>query len=490
MDSLFPPIEIGINLSNEIPQFNISLPIEGFEPVWRLYGEIFKIIGSFHQSESFTDRVALISTLRSKMIYMGRYLLKLPISWRKEIKKIAEWAGNEFFSIKKRILLEKRGLLPIVHFNKSDDVEKEDSYFVAEEIPCPFNDPVKGPVYFLTGRVQKIPLENISEALRRNLDLGKEIIRYTQEHIPYSQNHLRRVLFSSIKILDQNPEIEKQLKGIEKIADSILDKIREDDEERGNLDAFSEDLHFCELVKSGGVGNCDEMSLFGLLYAQNEKNVDALIKLASIELGDHQFLIIDPPLKSPFCWEDSVICDPWSGSCFPAIKVNEHLRGYTGFAENLYPIVFPVRAESIRFIDYFYPNSTFDLGYLKKGDLSKVEEILKKTPKYTENIRIYIEFVHTSLDADQWSVVAFLLEKGKRSCLPKFLGEEILIGIVEAYTKNLADLPLVLKILSKIESLKIAPSKYEEASQFLIQNAQDLDFSKVIEILNPRHILP
>lgn len=79
-------------------------------------------------------------------------------------------------------------------------------------------------------------------------------------------------------------------------------------------------------------GNCLEMAAVGAEYG---KTLGASITFCSLFHGDHAFLVIGRDKSSkildyPNWGENAVLCDPWSGACYPANELDKYLLDYDG----------------------------------------------------------------------------------------------------------------------------------------------------------------
>ncbi len=185
----------------------------------------------------------------------------------------------------------------------------------------------------LDGDVIEMPLEeNLQQNphLQSNLFIGKNIIKHVQEKIIYSTNHMQRYAAITKKDPLNNPPINSTL---------LKETSRIFNKNRGcKYDINNTPLSIAAL-REDSVGNCFEMSLFGHKYGE-KFFPDQFIEPASIQPGDHLFLIIGRPpetsIESYKLWPDSVvICDPWSGACYPASQLEGYLFDYVG-SEDIY----------------------------------------------------------------------------------------------------------------------------------------------------------
>ena len=102
------------------------------------------------------------------------------------------------------------------------------------------------------------------------------------------------------------------------------------------------------------LGQCGEMIFVGFCFF---KDRIAQIEPVTIENGNHCFLVLgrDPTtsLENPSEWNtEAVICDPWTGSCFPASLHEQHLLASTDInhTEDFYTLVEPWRNATRRLI--------------------------------------------------------------------------------------------------------------------------------------------
>lgn len=172
-------------------------------------------------------------------------------------------------------------------------------------------------VSFLDGGIIDIPLEEELKdhlKLNHNLSIGKNIIQHVQAIVWYSANHMQRA-----RVLGYCKEdhIKQQM-------EEVISKTSLHQEQADNSDDIS-----VKLAKSSHIGNCLEMALVGYRYAKDVFSDDQ-VDVFCIHEGDHVFLVIGRGLgEEPSdykSWElGAVVCDPWSGSCYPAVKIDQFL---------------------------------------------------------------------------------------------------------------------------------------------------------------------
>ena len=84
------------------------------------------------------------------------------------------------------------------------------------------------------------------------------------------------------------------------------------------------------LSEKYSIGQCGEMSFVGFKYAVDHA-IKQTVSLFRIEGGDHAFLVIGETTENYSRWSlNSVICDPWSGGCYPANEIEMHLMNFEG----------------------------------------------------------------------------------------------------------------------------------------------------------------
>jgi hypothetical protein len=239
------------------------------------------------------------------------------------------------------------------------------------------------PIAFLDGAVVAVSLEGElqeNSSLQKNLRIGLQTIKYTQETIPCSGNHMQRVTAIAAvnhKMQSKSPGqkrrhrddeegyLSKRGKTDDENREVVIAKMRETlgNNRRQAMDAESfqmDDQLATSLAKKSGIGNCCEMAMTGYEYIR-DTFPDKRVEIVKIVNGDHVFLVIgreeQQPLNQGFLlsgleaifqiankifmkntktvdldyrtWKsDVVVCDPWSGSCYPASKINQYLMDY------------------------------------------------------------------------------------------------------------------------------------------------------------------
>ena len=205
----------------------------------------------------------------------------------------------------------------------------------------------------LTGKVEEHHIQKTSEKLATRLRFAKEIIAHVNQTIHFSTNHPNR----------DNPFREK----------GALQTLRDTKEKHLTMKLISQEVAKehrknkpKECARLGTIfklGNCEIMCYVGYFYAEKELKKTQNINRTSVRMfytpeGDHAFLLLKD--FSPFKSEenpnldiqnpDAVICDPWSGAYFSAIKHKQYLRTYEDTTPTLsdpdenkpvYPIVHP-----------------------------------------------------------------------------------------------------------------------------------------------------
>lgn len=196
---------------------------------------------------------------------------------------------------------------------------------IAQTLPTP-----DGRHRYLSGRHLEEPLpERVrdNDVLQKNLNLARRISAFVNRHIFFIPNYPRRYQYS--------PSPEDAMRYISIWFDRDLCQDRMGKTIDKQLDAwFRKHL-----------GQCGEMIFIGFHYF---KDRIAQLEPVTIQNGNHCFLVLgrDPttPLERPSEWnQEAVICDPWTGSCFPASLHAQHLLASTsiGCTEDFYTLVEP-----------------------------------------------------------------------------------------------------------------------------------------------------
>ena len=182
------------------------------------------------------------------------------------------------------------------------------------------------PEIYLNGQLENVLLKNDSLQLGENIRTGEAIVRYVQANVPCSPNYPRRTETFTNSVLNDSITV--------KNGQALLDIVRE-----------TPDLplsEVVEMIEDYGVGNCEEMSSVGLKYARDTFGPQFPIERFAIHNGDHIFLVIgrDPMSEESDYrnWgSDAVICDPWTGACFPATDLERHLYNYVSTTHDEIP---------------------------------------------------------------------------------------------------------------------------------------------------------
>lgn len=150
-----------------------------------------------------------------------------------------------------------------------------------------------------------------TRTLRKSMETARKIIHFCNLNVPYSSNFVRR-----------NPVFRE---GDQNLIQSILDQL--------------DGLYWSSAYPGEkGVGNCQTLSEYGFNYAVDvlrKEDPDLRVEMAYIERGDHVFLVINRvasvPIEYYAGWgPEAVICDPWSGSYYPAGYLPDFLYDFIG----------------------------------------------------------------------------------------------------------------------------------------------------------------
>jgi hypothetical protein len=169
----------------------------------------------------------------------------------------------------------------------------------------------------LTGEMKQL-IDTGSVNLVENIDAAKKIVNYVQGIILNSGNHPYRT--KSLKQQKDRPDINSRIRNIS----HKISRIRMSSES---------DLEVLKRAKEQKVANCSEMVELGFEYALSTLHTTSSIEIFHIHGGDHVFLVIgrDPnsDMSDSSTWgTDCVICDPWSGAYYPALKLKNYLLNF------------------------------------------------------------------------------------------------------------------------------------------------------------------
>lgn len=182
-------------------------------------------------------------------------------------------------------------------------------------------------ITYLSGGVCEVPSTGGSEELKSHIQLAKKIIEYVDKTVPFSANYPQRS-----RIFRLHDDIHFQSKMF-KIINKGLTDLRKNLKSTGSC-LEKED----ELAKEYKIGNCDELSIVGYQYGQSLQSNENQIEIFKILNGDHVFLVIGRDKRSlvhDFSkWgPSSVVCDVWTGACYPGTEIENHLLNYIGLIE-------------------------------------------------------------------------------------------------------------------------------------------------------------
>lgn len=184
----------------------------------------------------------------------------------------------------------------------------------------------------LTGGISELQLKDDSQILRKHILISKKIIEYVHRTIPFSENYLLRSRI--FRLCNQDDPILPKVKNIiDFVADVSFTECKESEINVANV-SFVTQKH--------RVSTCFGMSVVGFSFAvdflKSSSEYLKLEKLPSIELykirnGDHSFMVIGRDQNSApndyLKWgSDAVICDVWTGACYPANEVENYLYSY------------------------------------------------------------------------------------------------------------------------------------------------------------------
>lgn len=215
-------------------------------------------------------------------------------------------------------------VVPVVKEKLINVTRKVRSYFFG----IPYDTTLQSTqlVQVIDGSLKEIISERDSPEFNKNTKIAKDIIRHVQQTIPFSSNYINRSRISTtLSNLSDSKKIFEFLQGI---VDNLKSSTRGQTLEKT-----------AESAANGQVGNCREMAAVGAVYG---KTLGASVTVCSIRgaVGDHMFLVIGRDKNLPLehssyagglAWgKDAVVCDVWSGACYPAEELNKYLLDYVG----------------------------------------------------------------------------------------------------------------------------------------------------------------
>ncbi len=172
---------------------------------------------------------------------------------------------------------------------------------------------------------------SFSKALIQNLDKARRICNYIETEFFEIPNHFQR--FESTSTMREEKRAEKKLALIS--LRNRIDATRKT-QECDRITAIN--LEYKKNRETGTrIGNCAEICGITMKYAKDQEIAD--VEAFHILGGDHVFLVIGRAQNSFVNDYESwgiaaVICDPWSGSFYPASKLKTHLYSYISVETN------------------------------------------------------------------------------------------------------------------------------------------------------------
>jgi hypothetical protein len=196
-----------------------------------------------------------------------------------------------------------------------------------------FDEPTKHPpaiFHVLTGEVEHVNFECRSSKLLDHIQFAKSIIDYVQKTVLFSENHPQRS--EAIRLNDDLLDVQSKIQSI----DTAVDYVQETADDDAPLEKLE---NAARLAEKYSVGNCTEMSCVGFVYAQqlnNQRLRDGKEPISvykvRIENGNHQFLVVgltSKEIPDDRNWPlETVFCDSWSGSCYPASQRALYLKDF------------------------------------------------------------------------------------------------------------------------------------------------------------------
>jgi hypothetical protein len=191
---------------------------------------------------------------------------------------------------------------------------------VVEEILDPASRLPKQ-ITILTGQLEPYLVPpGTSKELRANLKTAKKIIDFVKDSVPFSGNFLQRSRIFSEDYYD--PEIAK-------IVETATLLVQNDS-------FYLNPMQYTKKILEYKTGNCVELSLVALLQDKN-------VMLVEVINGNHAFVIVgcttnpsnnrildfNALIHDPY----AVICDPWTGSNYPASMLEKQLFNYVDQVE-------------------------------------------------------------------------------------------------------------------------------------------------------------
>lgn len=230
------------------------------------------------------------------------------------VRKMMNALGDEKKSITRLVDLE--GKTPLSRLEEDTQHSKTERYKIYRLLE---KSSLYNTVEKLSTRVTQQSKSN-DPRLNRNLDMAYKIINDVRSVITASSSH------PDINVLPY----EKQLE-----VDANIKKARRSrslDDIGTSLSSYEK---YVKKIEQSHVGNCSEMASYAL-YLAMKNYPDINSSVATIENGDHVFVVIDLDRKADIndytTWgEHAVICDPWSGKAYPVSKIARELEDHYGF---------------------------------------------------------------------------------------------------------------------------------------------------------------
>lgn len=232
--------------------------------------------------------------------------------------------------------IRKRGIdeAAWIHGTSSQKIDS-DYYILPETKKITLFSPDGGEaknIEVLTGGIFLVHPISQNETLRNNIRLSKKISDYVHRVIPFSENYLLRSRI--FRLCKTNDPVLSKIKEIVIGVDAV--SANEYIQLGVNLDNVN------KISIKHKIGNCFPMSVVGLLHGEDllkllSEEVDEStlpsIEMFYIKNGDHVFIVIGRDNSSVpnnhLTWgSNAVVCDVWTGGCYPASEIQKNLYTY------------------------------------------------------------------------------------------------------------------------------------------------------------------
>ena len=180
------------------------------------------------------------------------------------------------------------------------------------------------------------PTPSDSPEMHKNYQTGIKLLKYAKKAILFSPNYLYRSETYRNKCTD--PQSARVLaRAINKIFLKVDEQLKKEGlGDRLKL-TFKEIEIFAKYAVKYNVANCHGTCCACMVYAKNKK-INQRIEM--FQIANHVFLVIGRnnkslPLRYYSMWgRDTIVCDTWAQSCYPASEMNTHLMDLSRVIEH------------------------------------------------------------------------------------------------------------------------------------------------------------